>query len=275
MVSLECAQSRGYHPSPMTAGRVVGALFDGERLLCFFGRPDALGKQNLTRSWFGARDPPARGGNVDYPRRRGPARVRVEAERDRLTMADRRTDASDGRATPRLPAAGAASTEARLQTSASGTGTSGQNDELHEHSDIEVALDVLMILGRLGQSIGDALAAAADSDLVAKTEVIVICSLSLRGSLRPTDIMTLTGLSRGGLTKLFDRLVAGGLVVRALGTYAVARRATRLVLTPLGSQVARDFARALLYEIDAIRRGFAELLAAIEPIGAAEDRERH
>ena len=190
-------------------------------------------------------------------------------------MADRRTDASDGRATPRLPAAGAASTEARLQTSASGTGTSGQNDELHEQSDIEVALDVLIILGRLGQSIGDALAAAADTDLVANTEVLVICSLSLRGPLRPTDIMTLTGLSSGGVTKLIDRLEAGGLVVRALGTYADDRRATRLVLTPHGSQVARDFARALLYEIDAIRRGFAELLAAIEPIGAAEDRERH
>ena len=89
-------------------------------------------------------------------------------------MADPRTDASDGRATPRLPTAGAASTEARLQTSASGTGTPGQRDELRERPDVEVALNVLFVLGRLGERLGGALAAAADTDLVRNTEVIVV-----------------------------------------------------------------------------------------------------
>ena len=186
-------------------------------------------------------------------------------------MADRRTDVSDDRSAPRLPTAGAASIEARLQTSASGTGTPGQKDE---RPDVEVALDVLMIMGRLGQRLGDALADAADTDLVMNTEILVVCSLSLRGSLRPTDILTMTGLSSGGVTKLIDRLEAGGLVVRELGTYPDDRRATRLLLTPHGSQVARDFARAVLSEIEAIRSEFTELLAATEPIGAAEDRGR-
>ena len=165
-------------------------------------------------------------------------------------------------------------TEARLQTSASGTGTPGQNDEPHERSDVEAALEILMIIGRLGKRLHEALVAGADTDLVGNTEVVVVCSLSLRGSLRPTDIQTLTGLSSGGVTKLIDRLEADGLVVRALGTYPDDRRATRLELSPRGSQVARDFARAVLTEIDAIRSGFTELIAATEPIGAAEDRRR-
>ena len=163
-------------------------------------------------------------------------------------------------------------TEARLRTSASGTGTPGQDDEPHERSDVETALEVLMIMGRLGKRFHDALVAGADTDLVGNTEVIVVCSLSLHGSLRPSDILTLTGLSSGGVTKLIDRLEADGLVVRALGTYPDDRRATRLVLSPRGSQVARDFARAVLSEMEAIRSGFAELIAATEPIAAAEDR---
>ena len=189
-------------------------------------------------------------------------------------MADRRTDASDGRRAPRPPAAGAGPIKARLRTSASGTGTPDQDDEPQEGSDVEAALEILMIIGRLGKRLHDALVAGADTDLVGNTEVVVVCSLSMRGSLRPTDIQTLTGLSSGGVTKLVDRLEAGGLVVRALGTYPDDRRATRLLLTPHGSQVARDFARAMLSETDAIRRGFTELLAATEPIGAAEDRGR-
>ena len=192
-------------------------------------------------------------------------------EEERPREAGKRTGASHGRSSSHLPADGTASTGVRPLTSAGEIDTPDQKGDPQERPEIKVALDVLMIMGRLGQRFHDALVTGASTDLVGNSEVIVVCSLSLRGSLRPSDIVKLTGLSSGGVTKLIDRLEADGLIVRALGTYPDDRRATRLALSPRGSKVAHDFARAVLSEMDAIRSGFTELIAATEPVAAAED----
>jgi len=140
-----------------------------------------------------------------------------------------------------------------------------------EHSDAELALAILMLVGHLGQNLHDALVAGADTELVGNAEVLVVCSLSMKESLRPSDVMALTGLSSGGVTKLIDRLEAGGLILRELGTDPNDRRVTRLVLTPQGERAARGFSNAVIAEVGVLRRQFTELLAATEPLVATKD----
>ncbi|MEX1295027.1 MAG: hypothetical protein AB1Z67_02540 [Candidatus Limnocylindrales bacterium] len=138
-------------------------------------------------------------------------------------------------------------------------------------SDLELALGVLIVLGRVGKTLHEALVERGETALVGNTEVLVVSSLLLRGSLRPADVMDLTGLSSGGVTKLLDRLEADDIIARELGAVRSDRRATRLVLTPRGERVARGFSDAVRDEIGAIRSAFAELVAAAELLAAARD----
>jgi DNA-binding MarR family transcriptional regulator len=124
---------------------------------------------------------------------------------------------------------------------------------------------LLLIFGRLGAAVSEALHARVDPAFTTNVEVMVLTSIDLLGPQRPADIIELTGLSSGGVTKVLDRLEANGLMVREYGRVAGDRRGTRLVLTPEGERVAGLLAAGLEDRMDAIRRAVDELRSVAGP----------
>lgn len=161
-------------------------------------------------------------------------------------------------------------TEVGTTASADGPGEERVVVDPGARSELEHALQFVILMGRAGSMLHDALSAGGATELVGNTEVIVVCSLLLRGPLRPSDVSAMSGLSSGGTTKLIDRLERGGLIVRKLGAVPEDRRVTQLMLTPRGVQVALGFSKAVRDESDAIRNAFAELLAAAEALASTE-----
>ena len=75
--------------------------------------------------------------------------------------------------------------------------------------------ELLLKLAEFGQVVSAALAEVAQQEgLVSNTHLVVLCRLELHGPQRPSDIMEVTGLTSGGVTKLIDRLEAAGWVER-------------------------------------------------------------
>lgn len=104
-----------------------------------------------------------------------------------------------------------------------------------------------------------------DPKLTGNAEVIVITHLDARGQLQPSDIVSLTGMTSGGVTNLLDRLEKNGFIRREYGTMKGDRRVSVLSLTPLGRQLARDYARAVLDLIDEVRVVGARLTDVADP----------
>jgi len=125
----------------------------------------------------------------------------------------------------------------------------------------ERAEEILIVIGHLGVAVTDAVSAAVGPDLAGNSEVIVICSLDLRGPLRPSDIVEALGMSSGGVTKLLDRLEQRGYITREFGAVASDRRATRLTLTAEGARLAHQYGDALLSEMDTLRDAITSLRA--------------
>ena len=128
-------------------------------------------------------------------------------------------------------------------------------------TDRQKAEEILLVLGRLGRAVHDALADRVEPGLAGNAEVFVIVRLHLRGPQRPSDIVSAIGMSSGGVSKLLDRLEVAGYIGRELGAIENDRRATRLVLTPKGADLAREYADALLSELDEVRDAIERLHA--------------
>ncbi len=111
----------------------------------------------------------------------------------------------------------------------------------------------------------EALHARVDPRFTTNVEVMVITSLDLLGPQRPTDVIELTGMTSGGVTKVLDRLENSGLIVREYGRVKGDRRGTRLVLTAEGQRVAGELAAGLQDRMDALRRAIEELRAIVGP----------
>ena len=126
------------------------------------------------------------------------------------------------------------------------------------------AEEMLLVLGRLGRAVHDALVARVEPAIVGDAKIFVIVRLHLRGPQRPSDIVQALGMSSGGVTKLLDRLEAAGYISREFGAIKNDRRATRLVLTPKGAGLAQDYADALLSELDEVRDAIERLHAMVQ-----------
>ena len=144
------------------------------------------------------------------------------------------------------------------RTSAQAAETPGDPVNLSER---EKAEETLLILGRLGVAVHDSILASVGPDLTGNPEVFVICGLHLRGPLRPSDIVDSTGMTSGGVTKLLDRLEAGGYIRREFGVVKSDRRATRLVLTADGERLAEAYGDAVLSVMDTVTDALDELRA--------------
>ena len=145
-------------------------------------------------------------------------------------------------------------------TSEPGGGSGGPDGR----ADRRKAEEMLLVLGRLGRAVHDALVARVEPAIVGNAEIVVIVRLHLRGPQRPSDIVKALGMSSGGVTKLLDRLEAAGYIIRELGAIKNDRRATRLVLTPEGAGLAQDYADALLSELDEVKDAIERLHAMVQ-----------
>jgi DNA-binding MarR family transcriptional regulator len=118
---------------------------------------------------------------------------------------------------------------------------------------------LLLILSRLGAAVSAALHSRVDAAFASNGEVLVITSLDLLGPQRRSDILALTGMTSGGVTRVLDRLEEHGLMVREFGHVEGDRRGTRLLLTPEGRRIAAELATGLASRLDAVRDAIEEL----------------
>lgn len=89
-------------------------------------------------------------------------------------------------------------------------------------------------------------------DLVGNGVIDVLLRLDLYGSMRPSEIGSITGLSSGGVTKLLDRLEAEALVVRRYGEVPGDARGVEVGITQTGARMARAMADAFAARLDAV-----------------------
>jgi DNA-binding MarR family transcriptional regulator len=103
---------------------------------------------------------------------------------------------------------------------------------------------------RLGVHIGEVLDSA---DLATNVPVLVLCEIALRGPLRPRDLLELTHLASGALTKHLDSLEHLELIERSFGTVKGDRRGSLISLTTKGQRAAATIGQAVEERLDDIR----------------------
>ena len=145
-------------------------------------------------------------------------------------------------------------------TDAAGSG--GLDDERPAAMAPRQAQEALLVLGYLGRLLTEAMNARVELELAGNAEAIVVTYLDVHGPSRPVDIVTFTGMTSGGVTKLLDRLEGGGFITREFGTFPGDRRATVLALTPEGTRLAGVYADALLAVSEDVRAATARLCTA-------------
>ena len=104
------------------------------------------------------------------------------------------------------------------------------------------APSALLDIRPAGAAVTAALHDRVDPAFASNVEVLIITSLDVRARSAPRDILALTGMTSGGVTRVLDRLEAHGLMVREFGRVQGDRRGTRLVLTPGGHRIATELA---------------------------------
>lgn len=127
----------------------------------------------------------------------------------------------------------------------------------------EVA-ELLLKLAEFGQVVSGALAEVAQEEgLVSNTHLVVLCRLELYGPQRPSEIMEVTGLTSGGVTKLIDRLEKAGWVERLDDAVPGDGRGVVVELTERGQESLRSMVNVLaerLGETRALVREMNQLL---------------
>ena len=124
---------------------------------------------------------------------------------------------------------------------------------------------ILVLLGAFGYQTHAALVEQfGDLEVVGNAQVLAICELALRGSLRPRDIQAAAGMTSGGTTKLLDHLETLGLIERAYGRTPGDRRGVAISLTSDGRDVASRMAAAIESRIDLVRSLSNELSKLVE-----------
>ncbi len=100
---------------------------------------------------------------------------------------------------------------------------------------------------RISENIGKRL---ENPDLAHNVPVLVLCEISLRGPLRPRDLLGSTHLTSGAMTKQLDHLEQLGLVKREFGTVRGDRRGSLVSLTAKGQRAAEAIGEAIEDHID-------------------------
>jgi DNA-binding MarR family transcriptional regulator len=123
----------------------------------------------------------------------------------------------------------------------------------------EVA-ELLLKLAEFGQLVTASLAEVARHEsLVSNTHLVVLCRLELYGPQRPSDIMDVTGLTSGGVTKLIDRLVSAGWVERLDEPVPDDGRGVMVGLTPAGQESLQSMVDVLAARLGETREVVREI----------------
>lgn len=116
----------------------------------------------------------------------------------------------------------------------------GQNNDYMDN------IELLLRLSQFGEIVSDALRKTAGGiDVTDNVSIHTMCLLEVSGPLRPNDLVELTGLTSGGVTKVVTRLETVGLVTRTRCTVPEDRRAVEVALTDKGHGIMHSFAREL------------------------------
>lgn len=116
-------------------------------------------------------------------------------------------------------------------------------------SDIIEGERLLLQFAELGVLLREALlkaveASGGDPELVSNISLRLLLRLELNGTMRPSEIQELTGLSSGGVTKMLDRLEAGGLIERRYDVPEDGRGVT-VYITAEGHRLVRSSGMSL------------------------------
>jgi DNA-binding MarR family transcriptional regulator len=123
----------------------------------------------------------------------------------------------------------------------------------------EVA-ELLLKLAEFGQLVTASLAEVARHEsLVSNTHLVVLCRLELYGPQRPSNIMDVTGLTSGGVTKLIDRLVSAGWVERLDEPVPDDGRGVMVGLTPAGQESLQSMVDVLAGRLGETREVVREI----------------
>ena len=131
--------------------------------------------------------------------------------------------------------------------------------------DLQDVRRLLVLLGRMGTALGDAIADEVGPELSANGPVVALFALEEQGGLRPGQLQDITGLSSGGVSKLLDRLEEGGLITREYGVLADDKRGSVVRLTARGRRTSRRMAGAIVSRVGELRVAVKEIEALLEP----------
>lgn len=136
------------------------------------------------------------------------------------------------------------------------------------------AARLLLLMAEFGQTVSQAMhAAAGEPDLAGNAPTLVLSSIDLSGPRRPSDLVKLTGLSTGGLSKLLDRMEELGAIRRERGAVSGDRRGVLVSLTDRGAELVRVLAAELEERLPATR-ALVEEIADVLPEPEAPRRGR-
>jgi DNA-binding MarR family transcriptional regulator len=113
---------------------------------------------------------------------------------------------------------------------------------MRDDDPIHQSLLLMLKLTEFGHVIVESVTEALGGEEVTdNASLLVLVQLELHGSLRPSAITEITGLTSGGVTKVLTRLEDKGLIRRRLGAFPEDGRAVEVSLTSRGSAVARTY----------------------------------
>lgn len=98
-----------------------------------------------------------------------------------------------------------------------------------------------------------------DADITGNTSLLLLCELGQRGPMRPRQLLELSGLTSGGLTKQLDHLEQAGVIERSFGTLATDRRGSIVALTDKGLAIVDRLGRVMAENLDALRGPIREI----------------
>jgi DNA-binding MarR family transcriptional regulator len=137
-------------------------------------------------------------------------------------------------------------------------------DGMDEHQG-HAAARLLLLLAEFGHTVSRAMTAASgEPELVGNAPILVLSSIDLFGSQRPSDLARLTELSTGGISKLLDRMQELGVVRRQPGSVRGDRRGVLVTLTDRGVALMRVLAAELEDRLPETRKLVAEIVSVLE-----------
>jgi DNA-binding MarR family transcriptional regulator len=127
------------------------------------------------------------------------------------------------------------------------------------------AARLLLLLAQFGHTVSQAMAVAAgEPELVGNTPALILSSIDLSGPQRPSDLARLTGLSRGGLSKVLDRMEELGAIRREPGAVRGDRRGVLVSQTERGEKLLRVMTAELRERLPETRALVAEIASVLE-----------